>query len=280
MKRRTFLVFKVTITGVSLVAAILFKSNINTSTLENIHIDGFLVKDFLYDLSIGVFSAMVLVWFIDEIGNHLSISEAQDAEKEMIIQFNKVLQQYIDRYILLFYCVVTPQANRKNIGAGNQGQIWLEDIGEQIRLTDMQDLHKPMFNIEYGITSSPISAFLEIERELRQQMISTVQNHSFIFYQDLEQILLDFILISLKGDCRLAIQYAPNAQIGKQPFAEFIHDCLAKNGDEYQNKLQHNDESKNNQMYPYVMLRSMMEDERKCLIVYQEKVRAIVTPQS
>lgn len=281
MKRKTFLTFKIAITGISLVAAIIFKSNINELMLENIYIDKLFVKDFLYDLSIGVFSAMVLVWFIDEIENHLSIAEAQDAEKETIIQFNKVLQQYIDRYALLFYCVVTPQAERQSIGTGNQAQLRLGGIkAQEIRLANMRDLHKPMFDSEYGIATSPISAFLEIEQELRQQIISTVQNHSFVFYQDIEQALLNFILISLKGDCRRAIQYAPNAYVGRERLTEFIHHCLESDGDKYEDRLQHNRENKNNQMYPYVMLKNMMQDEHKCLIDYQEKVKAIVDSHS
>ena len=70
------------------------------------------MKEILYDLSIGIFSAMILVWFIDEIQEKIMQRQEQENEKKVIKGFNKILSKYIEQYILAFYCVATPLLKR------------------------------------------------------------------------------------------------------------------------------------------------------------------------
>lgn len=71
MKKRGFFILKILITVVSFVIVVIAKSNIDWSNLQNNYVDLSLVKEIVYDLAVGVFSAMILVWFIDEISNHI-----------------------------------------------------------------------------------------------------------------------------------------------------------------------------------------------------------------
>ena len=71
LKKRGFFILKILITVVSFVIVVIAKSNIDWSNLQNNYVDLSLVKEIVYDLAVGVFSAMILVWFIDEISNHI-----------------------------------------------------------------------------------------------------------------------------------------------------------------------------------------------------------------
>lgn len=103
MKKKGFTRLKIGITIVSLIVAIITKSDIDWSNLLNNCFELSLAKELIYDLSVGVFSAMILVWFIDEIGNRIQERQSQEKEKATIRRFDKVLQQYIEQYITMFY---------------------------------------------------------------------------------------------------------------------------------------------------------------------------------
>lgn len=78
------------ITVISFIVVIIAKSNIDWSNLQNNYIDYSLVKEMVYDLAVGVFSAMILVWFIDEISNHIQERQSREKDKAIIKRFDKV----------------------------------------------------------------------------------------------------------------------------------------------------------------------------------------------
>lgn len=92
LKKRGFFILKILITVVSFVIVVIAKSNIDWSNLQNNYVDLSLVKEIVYDLAVGVFSAMILVWFIDEISNHIQERQSQEKEKAAIKRFDKVIQ--------------------------------------------------------------------------------------------------------------------------------------------------------------------------------------------
>lgn len=61
MKKKGFTRLKIGITIVSLIVAIITKSDIDWSNLLNNCFELSLAKELIYDLSVGVFSAMILV---------------------------------------------------------------------------------------------------------------------------------------------------------------------------------------------------------------------------
>ena len=81
----------------------LAKSRINWHSLLDNHFDRILIKDIIYDLSVGIFSAMILVWFIDEINERVRDAEKRNREIEQIRRLNSLLQIYIGKYRLSFY---------------------------------------------------------------------------------------------------------------------------------------------------------------------------------
>ncbi len=86
------------ITIISFVAILISKSTIDWSNIWNNTIDSLLLKESIYDISVGIFSAMVLVWFIDEINERIKIKQTKQAENETILRFDKINQKYIVKH--------------------------------------------------------------------------------------------------------------------------------------------------------------------------------------
>lgn len=266
MSKKQFIRLKVGITIASFLLAVITKSKIDWLNLTNNYIDWLLVKEILYDLSIGVFSAMILVWFIDEIG--YKIKEKQSKEKELasIKRFNKVVQYYIDRFELTFYCVVTPLAERK-----------FQDIcmPEDFTLKDMRDLYKTSLLPQDKFLGCSIESFLQIELELRKEFISLVQENDFEFYPRFSELLLKYIQTSLEFDSRSAILDATHTYAGKKRLDELISDSLENDAEkEYQRYLR--GESKTfNLVHPCIFLYEMMKEERRILLQYKEEIEKL-----
>lgn len=170
---KKFKLWKIVLTVFSFLLAIVTKSNIDWINLKNNYIDLLLVKEIIYNLSIGVFSAMILIWFIDEIGNHIQERQSKNKELNIIKRFDKVLQCYIEQYTTRFYCVVTPMGERD-----------FRDITmpEHFTLSDMRDLHKSSLLITDKISGASVEAFLQIELELRKEFVSLVEKYDFEYY--------------------------------------------------------------------------------------------------
>lgn len=83
-RKEKFFWWKIIITAISFIAVILSKSTIDWSNLSNNYIDSALCKEIAYDLSVGIFSAMVLVWFVDEINEHIQDKANEKTEVEKI----------------------------------------------------------------------------------------------------------------------------------------------------------------------------------------------------
>ena len=90
------------ITVVSLITTFIFGSEIPWHDLSTIKFSYALAKNILYDISVGVFSYMILVWCIDRIQQ--KEAEKQDAKQRLIL-YNKLtpfLTEYYDFYLKLY----------------------------------------------------------------------------------------------------------------------------------------------------------------------------------
>lgn len=267
MKKRDFFIMKILITVVSFIVLVVAKSNIDWSNLQNNYIECSLVKEIVYDLAVGVFSAMILVWFIDEISNRIQEHQSQEKEKASIKRFDKVLQRYIDQYITLFYCVATPLLDRKFDNV---------EMPEHFTLKDMCDLHQTSTLIQEKFSSGSVESFLQIELDLRKEFISLIERNEFEHYPQFADIFLNYIQISLHYDSRSAILDAPNSTIGNKKLTDFIHDLLENNADDYYQKMLNGENIGANLAHPYIFLYEMMKEERKLILQYQDEIKKLV----
>lgn len=93
---------KMVITAISFIGAIFFKSTIDFSDLKNTYFDYAVAKDLMADICIGIFSAMILVWLIDEAKDKAEIKEE---DKRHIILYRKLsplLNNYYEFFLNLY----------------------------------------------------------------------------------------------------------------------------------------------------------------------------------
>ena len=273
-KKSKFFWLKIVITIISFGGALFFKSNIDWSNIHNNRIDLSLLKEISYDLSIGVFSAMILVWFIDEIGQHIQNRQSKEKECAMIKRFDRVLQQYIERYVTMFYCVVTPLEERlKQVDGPNSAMN--AKMPEMFCLKDMHDLYQSSLLLRDGTSDSSISAFLDIEFSLRNEFIHLVENNDFEHYSSFPDIFLRFVNVSLKYDCRGNILEPPYRKVGEQPMVAHISKLLENKADNFYKEVLAGRGIGGNLMSPYILLYEMMKQEREIVLQYQEEIKKI-----
>lgn len=235
-KKSKFFWLKIAITIVSFGGALFFKSNIDWSNIQN--------------------------------------RQSKEKECAMIKRFDRVLQQYIERYVTMFYCVVTPLEERlKQVNGSNSSMN--AKMPEMFCLKDMRDLYQSSLLLRDGTSDSSISAFLDIEFSLRNEFIHLVENNDFEHYPSFPDIFLKFVNVSLKYDCRGNILEAPNHKFGEQPMVAFISDCLKNNADNFYGKVLAGEGIGGNIMSPYILLYEMMKQERKIILQYQEEIKKL-----
>ncbi len=263
---------KVLITVVSFIVAFISKSNINWMELDKNCWDKVLLKEITYDLAMGVFSAMILIWCVDVISEYLEKRIAQKKELETICRIDKVLQHYISRYQRLFHHVVTPICDRK---------VDSYDIPSHFSMQQMRDLYKSTYRAEYGVGDSAILLFLQSEQELKEQISLLLLNCEFIYHDQLQNVFVDFIDESLKFDGRSAILDASKYTMGEgkqaKKLSQFVYELLSDgSADKYREELEQDPTAQSHVIYPYIMLHNMMENELAIIQRYQKVVGEIL----
>lgn len=90
------------ITLLSLILTLILGSDIPWKELQTICFSWAIAKNILYDISVGIFSSMILVWCIDRI--QLSETERKEAKQRLIL-YNKIapiLTKYYEFYLYLY----------------------------------------------------------------------------------------------------------------------------------------------------------------------------------
>lgn len=268
MKKKFLTFYKIMLTFGSCLLAVLFKSNINWTDWSKNYFDVFLAKEIAYDLAMGIFSAMVLVWFIDTISDYLNERDAIRKETEAIFRFNTVLQHYISNYFRAYYDVIVPVNERDNTTRVHT---------KSFALRDMRDLYKSTMQNDYSPCDSAVQLFFEREAELTNQITFLLMNIDIKKYVELQLIFISFLDKSLSFTGRATILDAPNRMIGKHRKDITVSKLLKSGkGDRYRIDLIKKKTSKSNILYPYVALYELMQEERKILLNYNETIAKII----
>lgn len=255
--------WKIVITVASFLGIILCKSNIDWSNLANNYIDINRVKEILYDLCIGIFSALVLVWIVDDINNSIQEKKLKESEREAIKRAHRVIQLYIDKYEVFYYCVTTPISNR------SFSDITME---ENFNLSDMKDMYKTSLLNTESFSSSSIESFLEAELELREKINYTVSSINFEYYSDIVSLLIKFIECSIRLESRSVILGNKNMTLEGKPYIEQIEDDFVTYGDKYYSDFIDGKGRNSHSLNPYIYLAEMMKEERRLLMSYENEI--------
>ena len=255
MRKKFFLIGKIALTVLSLLGAVALKFLKCDQYSDYIEI--------AYDISVGIFSAMILVWFVDEISNHIQERQSRQKELKTIRRLDSVLQQYIEQYTTMYYCVATPISDRH-----------FDDIKmpERFLLKDMRDLHHISLLVKEGLASGSIDSFLQIELALRNEFISLIGKYDFEYYPQFVEIFAKYIQISLKYDCRDAIKDNSSKIKIDHNHGKLIHDLLENNADNYYDQMKQGKNIGGNLVHPYIFIFEMMNTQRQCIEAYQKEI--------
>ncbi len=268
-RRKSFFWWKVIFTALSCVIAIVSKSQIDWKSLSNNHIDFSLVKEIVYDCSIGMFSAMIIVWFIDEIGKHIQDKKDRGIEREKICRANRVLQLYIERYKLFYYCVTTPTEKRdfKNVV-----------MRSDFMLRDMKDLYKNTNLMSEGFLDSSINCFVEAELALKDEIEATIRSTDFSFFPKIQKCLLEFVEISICYNCKESWIKAKTTGGKDSTIADMVTDMLSTVADDWYSEYQDGKRNlSSNVMLVYFDLYEMLIKEQDVLHRYEKMMEDLVS---
>jgi len=253
-RKKKFFVWKIMLTVISFSSLIMIRSTFDFSDLRNNYIDAVLLREIIYDLSVGVFSAMVLVWFLDAISERIKDTLSKEREKHAIRRTDKSLRHYIRRYVILFNCVSSPLERRNSDSS---------EMTKNFSLSDMRDMHETSLLLNERLLGSSIESFLEIELEVRNQFTSILRNIDFEYHPVFSEIFLEFVEVSLEYECRnhlLEIDRDPNRK-------KMMKNFLENHADDY-----YRHPAPGNAMYPYALLYEMMQKERETLKKYKHEI--------
>ena len=268
IKKTGFTIYRLLITIASFFGVVLFKSNINWTDLSKNCVDMTLVKEIAYDISISIFTAMVIIWFIDAVSDYIEERIANKRERQAISRIHSVLSQYISKYRSHFYLIVTPLAERKENGS----------IPDNFIMRNMRDLYSSTFNAGDGIEETAVSLFLQAELELRMQISSLLLSYELNNNTKLKDIFVKFLNESINFNCRSAINDAPQRQLDNKQLSKHISELLDNGeGDKYRKKVTEDKSLCSNILFPYVMLHDLMKKEIEIINEYEEIIRCLLS---
>lgn len=90
------------LTVISFIFTIIFGSDISWENINDICFSWPIAKNILYDISVGTFSSMIIVWCIDRI--QIKMVEMENAKRRLLL-YNKIsplLEDYYNFYLFLY----------------------------------------------------------------------------------------------------------------------------------------------------------------------------------
>lgn len=253
---KAFFVFKITLTIISFIIIIFAKYD----SLLNCT----LVKEILYDLNIGIFSAMVLIWFIDEINKQIEERKNRHKEAEEILRADRLLRIYMRKYRKFFYCLTTPVYKR------NFEKI---RIIRNFSLSDMRDMFKPTGLIEEGAYDSSIESFVYAEHELKTQMEVIIKSIDFLYYPKVQEELMRFIEASLKYNRRKI--WLRETEIAAGTMANDITCTLYGNPDKLYRLYKNGNMPREKDLIYFFMLFEMLRSQDGILRNYAKAIKEV-----
>lgn len=266
-KDKNFFLWKIILSIASFVIIILSKSEINWDDFSKNYFDGVLAKEIIYDLSVGIFSAMILIWFIDEINERIQAKKQREERVLKIKRADRLLQPYIERYKLFLYCLITPIENRNFSDY---------EIQQDFLLKDMRDLYKTTLILSEGIFNTSIGCFIKAESELKDKIENMIMEVELLDYPELQESLVEFVETSLKYNEKDAWLKAQTTRLsGTQTLAEMAVDILQNNADDWYIEVQNGKTMNGNIVLTYFALYEMIKGEYAALSKYENEINKV-----
>lgn len=185
-KKKWFLIITI-----SLLVSILFLNFVNIYVLENTY------KDYISGTITELFGILVTILFVQYLFDISKKSESRKKESELIKRSDMVLQIYVDRYMVLFYCLTTP-IGKRIIDNGYK-------INNNFTFSDMKDMYKTSLLDTYCTFGMVINNFIESELDIREQFLFTLRTIQFTHFIEIRETIEIFIKNSLQMEVKKII---------------------------------------------------------------------------
>ncbi len=217
------------------------------------------LKEYLSGIVTEILGIIITVAFVQVIFDRKNINDEKEAELSKIKKADSILQIYIEKYITLYYCVVTPMTDRdfKKV-----------EMSEDFTLSSMRDLYKTSSLAYFGIFRPSIDSFIEIELELQKYMISMLENIDFKHHDSIREEILKFVELSLNFEYRSNLFEVKTIISGGEKLVDSIDKKLEQNGDAFYKQYKEGEIKNANLLLPYASLHDLMLNERSIINKY------------
>lgn len=224
------------------------------------------INNILFGIATNLLGIIVTVSFVQFFIDKQNHAVEKQDELEEILKYDKVLSIFIEQYTLYYRCITTPFSEDKRTDY---------KLNKDFPFKDMGDMYEQNVYMIEGLFEPAISVFYKCEDRVREYMMSMLENISFKYYIEIENILEEFVEKSFLFDTRGNI--LGNITImssGK----EKIIDIISKNiKDTTYDWVEIISQSKTaNLMEPYVQLYFLLKEEAGLLIRYKEEVDKLI----
>ena len=230
-------------------------------------------NDLISGTSTEILGAIITLWIVQVLFDKYNVNLAEKEERRKILNSYKIVIFYIKQYETLLCATINDYDDYdKNFRSFN--------LHQNFDITQLQYAHNNCLLLTKSAYFSNIHFFLKIEFELREQLISILQNIDFHYHDDIFQQIYGYIETSIKYDVRQAIEQNDNKikqEMAQKSFEfrNFFKDIMVNNIKEFMDLLKDNKTTPSNIMYPYIVLYQMINIEKEYLYRYIELMEAL-----
>lgn len=145
------------------------------------------LKEWLYDLSMGILSALVLGIILEIYNNRYQEKLEREREEGSLKTAIEVLNITINDYYLSVYELTTPMQKRFK---GNDA------INFDFTIHDLEDMFEKPFILKKNIFGTTLEEYLRSEKELVEDIEYFLSTNTFKYHSKIENCLIKFLKIS------------------------------------------------------------------------------------
>ncbi len=228
------------------------------------------INNILFGMATNLLGIIVTVSFVQFFIDKQNHDVEKKNEREEILRYNRILSIFIEQYTLYFRCITTSFSEDKRTDY---------KLNKDFNFRDMGEMYEQNRYMTEGLLEPAISVFYRFEDKIREYMISMLNNISFKYYTEIENILEEFVEKSFSLDTRGNILGNISLMWDKE---KKIKDVISESiKDTNYDWIEIISQSKNaNIMRPYVQLYFLLKKEADLLNKYREKVDKLDTEKS
>jgi hypothetical protein len=152
------------------------------------------INSILSGIATNLLGIIVTVSFVQYFIDRQNEQEEHTQERNMIIKYNRVMVLFLKRYKRYYNCVTNPITQRNDVD--------VTSLNPNFQFQDMQDMYRQSLYLYDGFYEPSVVLFYRAEDELRNYMIRVLENIQFKYYEELYDIIVEFVELSQSIDVR------------------------------------------------------------------------------